>query len=102
MALESGKAISQDILEELNYSDTEEAAREIILLKGRSKIAEYSEKVEKYEKKYDMNFEQFQTRVEHQKETENFEEEEDLMAWQFVRDALKHWEKHITELEDAA
>ncbi len=50
MALESGKAISQDILEELNYSNTEEAAREIILLKGRSKIAEYSEKVEKYEK----------------------------------------------------
>ncbi len=48
-----------------------------------------------------MNFEQFQTRVEHQKETENFEEE-DLMAWQFARDALKHWGKHITELEDAA
>lgn len=102
MVSESDKAIPQDILKDLNYSSSEEAARELILLKGYSKIAEYREQVKIFEKKYGMEFEQFQNQLESKKETENFEEEEDLMAWKFARDALHHWKKQITELEDAA
>ena len=90
--------ISTDLLKALNYSSAEDAALDMILLSARSKYAEFSQEVKRFEQKYQMDFETFQKLVENQTNGEDFEPEEDLMAWKFVTDAAEYWRQKIEEL----
>lgn len=94
--------IPQDVLDELNYSSSEDVALEYILLQAKSKIAEYEEEVQSFRKKYNMSFDEFQQKLETTKEDENFDEEEDFMAWKFAKEAIDYWQEQIETLENAA
>jgi hypothetical protein len=93
--------IPTDLLKALNYSSAEEAALEMLLLSARSKGSEFRQEVERLEEKYGMEFETFQRQNEAQMNQEDFEHEEDLMAWKFAHEAAAYWRRRVEELEHA-
>lgn len=94
--------ISRDLLKALNYSSTDEAALDMLFLSTRSRCSEFRQEVERFEGKYLMDFEAFRAKVEAKENQEDFAQEEDLMAWQFAKEAAAYWEKKVQELERAA
>jgi hypothetical protein len=94
--------IPADLLKTLNYSSTEEAALDILLLSARSRYAEFSQEVKRFEEKYEMDFDAFQSKIEALVNEESFESEEDLMAWKFAHEAAAYWRQKIEELEHVA
>jgi len=91
-----------ELLKALNYASMEEAALDIMLLSARSKYAEFQQEVKRFEAKYGMNFAAFHSLVETRVNEEEFEQEEDLMAWKFAQEATDYWRSKIEELEHAA
>jgi hypothetical protein len=91
-----------ELLKALNYASMEEAALDILFLSARSKYAEFQQEVKRFEEKYAMNFAAFQRMVSTRVNEEDFEQEEDLMAWKFAQEAPDYWRHKIEELEHAA
>ena len=91
-----------DLLKALNYTSVEEAALDIMFLSARSKYVEFHQEVKHFEGKYGMNFTTFQRMVEARVNEEDFQQEEDLMAWKFAQEATDYWRHKIEELEHAA
>lgn len=94
--------ISAETLKALNYSSTEEAALDMMLLSARSRYSEFSQEVKQFEEKYQMDFDAFQGMVEVRVNEEDFEQEEDLMAWKFAKEAAEYWRQKIEEVKRAA
>lgn len=94
--------MSAELLKALNYSSMEEAALDIMILSARSKYAEFRQEAKQFEEKYGMDFVPFQRTVEARINKEDFEQEEDLMAWKFAQEAADYWRQRIEELERAA
>jgi len=90
-----------ELLQALNYSSVEEAALDIVILSARSRYAEFRREVKRFEEQYGMNFATFQRMVEERKHGEDFEQEEDLMAWKFAQEAADYWRQRIEEVERA-
>lgn len=94
--------ISDDLLKALNYSSAAEAALDMILLCARSRFSEFIQEAKRFGQKYQMDFEAFQKMVEARVDEEDFEQEEDMMAWKFAEEAAEYWRQKIEELERAA
>lgn len=94
--------ISADLLKALNYSSAEEAALDMMILSARSRYVEFRQEVRQFEGKYGMDFDTFQKRVEARVNEEDFQQEEDLMAWKFAQEATEYWRQRVEELEHAA
>jgi hypothetical protein len=102
MATPKKPTISTELLEALHYSSTEEAALDMLLLSARSRYAEYLQEVKQFEAKYQMDFNSFQHMVETRLNAEDFEQEDDLMAWKFAQDAADYWRRTSEGLKRAA
>lgn len=89
-----------NINEVLDKIGQNEAAvvREHVILVGLSKVSRYEAECAGFKKKYGENLNSFQTRIEKQKHTEDFSQEDDLMDWQYADAALKWWRSQIEEL----
>ena len=94
--------IPADLLKALNYSSSEEAALEMLLLSARSKYSEFSQEVQRFQEKYGMDLEAFERTIEARVNEEEFEQEEDLMAWKFAKEAAEYWRQKVEELEHVA
>jgi hypothetical protein len=101
MATPKKPTISAELLEALHYSSAEEAALDMLLLSARSRYAECMHEVKQFETKYLMDFASFQQMVETHSNTEDFEQEDDLMAWKFAQDAADYWRQASEELKRA-
>lgn len=102
MSVEEGRSIPEDVLEALDYSNTDDIALDHVLLEAKAKCSEYREEVKRFEEHYGLDFEEFKDRIETKENDEDFEEEEDLMAWKFAVESLEYWEERVDLLEDAA
>ncbi len=102
MAAPKKPTISAELLEALHYSSAEEAALDMLLLSARSRYAERMQEVKQFEAKYQMDFASFQHMVETRLNAEDFEQEDDLMAWKFAQDAADYWQQTSEELKRAA
>jgi hypothetical protein len=91
-----------DLLKALNYTSAEEAALDMLFLSARPKYAEFHQEVKRFEVKYGMTLAAFQGVAEARVNEEDFEQEEDLMAWKFAQEAADYWRHKIEELEHAA
>jgi hypothetical protein len=96
------KKMPADLLKALNYTSVEEAALDIMSLSARSKYAEFQQEVKRFEAKYEMNFAAFRKLVAARANDEDFEQEEDQMAWKFAQEATDYWRHKIEEVEHAA
>jgi hypothetical protein len=99
MATPKKPTISGELLEALHYSSAEEAALDMLLLSARSRYAECMQEVKQFEAKYLMDFASFQQMVETRSNAEDFEQEDDLMAWKFAQDAADYWQRASEDLK---
>lgn len=96
------KSIPEDVLEALDYSNTEDVALDHVLLEAKAKCSEYREEVKRFREMYGVTFHEFKDQVESTENQEDFEEEEDFMAWKFAMESLEYWEERVDLLENAA
>ena len=89
-------------LEALHYTSAEEAALDMLLLSARSRYAEFTQEVQQFQEKYQMDFATSQRLVETRMHEEDFAQEEDLMAWKFAQDAAEYWRQKTEELKRVA
>lgn len=76
----------------------EKALDEMVLLSSCQKLAEFSDEVAFYEKKYGTKYELFYEKFKKKKAT--FKEENDVTAWRFAVEGFKHWNNIMIELKD--
>jgi predicted GTPase len=100
MQSEKLQKIDQQIISDLHYATIEEAALDMLYLSAKSRLSEYDEEIFQYEKKYGMSFVDFIKVVNNKKNEESFEEDDDLMAWQFAYENSSYWRKKVQELEN--
>ena len=99
MQTEKTTRISSELLSSLHYSNIEEAGIDMLLLSAQSNYSEFSNDVRFFEDKYHMKFEDFQQMLEQKVENEEFEQEDDLMAWKFAHESAQYWKEKIVELK---
>jgi hypothetical protein len=92
-------AATKDMLTLLHYESVEDAGREMMYLSARSKLAMYRDEEREFERKYGVMFDVFRDKVERKQNEEDFEEEDDLMAWRFAHEVANRLEREIAELE---
>ena len=94
--------IDSELLSSLHYGSLEEAGREMICLQAESKVNEYRSEVERFEAKYGGSVEQVQERANAREHEEDFEEEDDLMAWRFARENLQYWRNKLRDIKECS
>jgi len=92
--------ISNDLLKALNYESIDEAALDMIFVSARSRYSEFGQELKQFEKKYHMNFESFKEMIEETSNQEDFQKEDDLMAWKFAKEGAEYWRLKIEEIEN--
>lgn len=93
--------LSPDLLKALNYASVEDAALDMLFLSARSRYSEFTQEVKRFEEKYQMDFAAFRSMVEAKEHEEDFAQDEELMAWQFAKEAAEYWRRKVEELEGA-
>jgi len=88
-----------EILKALDYQDEREAIIDITVLSASGKHAEFSEEVQRFEKKYGMAYKEFVKKISSKEDEEDFSEEDDLMAWRFAKEGAEFWRKKLEELK---
>jgi len=91
--------IDHQLMNDLNYDSLEDVAMDMIYLSAKSKLSEYQQEIDYYQNKYKKTFEEFKKDNSKLIEEEFFEEEDDLMAWQFAEENAQYWQKKIKDLE---
>ena len=102
MSPKKTQPIDSELLSSLHYGSLEEAGREMICMQAESKVNEYRSEVQRFEAKYDASFEEVRQNAERRKHTEDFEEEDDLMAWRFAQENLRYWREKLREIEECS
>lgn len=95
-------AVDQEVLSALHYTSLEEAGKDMIYLQAESKISEYESEVERLQEKYGASFEEIEKRVQEVTGEEDFETEDDLMAWRFAKESLRYWKTKRQELDQCS
>ena len=94
---EKNKFLDQT-LKALNYHDEREAAIDLTILSVSARYAEFSEECQRFEKKYGMEYGEFEKKISNKVNDEDFGEEDDLMAWKFAKEGAGFWHKKLEEL----
>ena len=91
----------QEILKKENLGSPEEALVNVSLFLALSKRDEYEVECQRFREKYQMDFGVFKKLIEGKKNEEGFEEDDDLMDWEFAEEALSWWKQKVKELNGA-
>lgn len=84
------------IKKELGYSMAE--IFESLNSQAFCKMLEYKSKMERYEKKYQMEFPEFKKQLENATATDNFEEEDDFIFWEGYYEMYILWKSKYNAL----
>ena len=96
--LEKNK-IFAETLKALNYHDEREAAIDLTILSVSARYAEFFDECQRYEKKYGIEYSEFEKRISNKENEEDFAEEDDLMAWKFAKEGAEFWLNKLGELK---
>jgi len=99
MQTEKTTRISSELLSSLHYSNIEEVGIDMVLLSAQSNYSEFYSDVRLFEDKYHMEFEDLQKMLEQKVENEEFEQEDDLVAWKFAQESAQYWKEKLEELK---
>lgn len=72
--------------------------REYFILTGLTKLSRYEAECSRFKKKYGEPLESFRDMLNQKRNEEDFEQEDDLMDWEFANAALNWWQSRISEL----
>ena len=99
MPLATPNFLNPEIPQHLRYSGIEEAGIDMLLLSAQAKYSEYLMENRQFENKYQTDFPSFQKMLDQQIGEENFEQEDDLMAWQFAFENFQYWKERTEDLK---
>ncbi len=85
------------VLQDLGISE-QGALHSFALLQASQKLSEFKQDCGALQSKYRMSFAAFESRIQTQ-EVENFEEEEDYMAWKFAEEGANYWREKVEQLK---
>jgi hypothetical protein len=72
--------------------------REYLILTGLTKLSRYEAECSRFKNKYGEPLESFRDMLNQKRNEEDFEQEDDLMDWEFADAALNWWQSQISEL----
>ena len=98
---ENVKTTILDILKEAGISSEMEALKNQAWMISLAKIQKYQNEINQFQKKHQTDFEEFENKLSNQKNSENFETEDDYLDWKFAWEALKIWKARKDILEHA-
>ncbi|MFQ5637957.1 MAG: hypothetical protein ACE5IR_08160 [bacterium] len=78
--------------------DEKDATREYALLNASQKAGELAHECDAFKQKYRMSFEDFEKRLRNRNQ-ENFDEEDDYLAWKCAVEGLAFWRKKVKLLK---
>jgi len=76
--------------------------REYLILTGLTKMTRYEAECSRFKNKYGEPLESFRDMLNKKRNEEDFEQEDDLMDWEFADAALNWWQSRIAELRHAS
>jgi hypothetical protein len=82
-----------NVLQELTVADATEVIKDYVITEILSKISDFSQEAEHFQEKYGQSFREFKTLYETGEE--DFEQYDDLMAWEFAQQGKEYWEKRL-------
>ena len=62
------------------------------------KISDFTQEIEHFQQKYEQRFQEFKTAYE--SGDEDFEQYDDLMAWEFAEQGQDYWKKRLENAKD--
>ena len=92
---------SEAIVTQLGFKDLKSFVKNQALLILMARIEKYEAENKRFEAKYQMHFEAFQTKVEGLQNEEVFTEDDDYLDWRFAKEAMNRLKKQKRELEYA-
>ncbi len=101
MTASGQRTINPELLQSFQYESIDDAALDMLTLSAHSQYSIFKSDVERFKRKYKVSFSEFEKSVNQKDGRENFQQEDDLMAWKFAEDGLNFWIKKIEELENA-
>jgi hypothetical protein len=90
-----GNEALNNLLKELAIGSVSELIRDSLITEILCKISDFSDEVSHFEKKYGKSFLEFNTQYEDGEE--DFEQYDDLMAWEFAQQGKQYWEVKLEE-----
>ena len=79
--------------------NVESALSEFIILNILKKISEFENECELFKKKYKVDYNSFEARIKDKINEEDFEEEDDYMAWKFAEENKKLLKNRLEEIQ---
>lgn len=86
----------EKLLHELSFQDSREVIKEPLATEILARIAAFKSEVKHFEKKYGKSFQEVKAKYE--KEEEQFEVYDDLMAWEFAVEGLNYWQQKLDDI----
>lgn len=86
----------EKLLHELSFQDSREVIKEPLATEILARIAAFKSEVKHFEKKYGKSFQE--VKAEHEREEEQFEVYDDLMAWEFAVKGLNYWQQKLDDI----
>lgn len=87
-------------LAEGGFSSEKDATRELSLMIALSKVSRYERECSKFRTKYGQSLEEFQRNTVSINGVEVFEQEDDVMDWEFAENALTLWQRRLEVLRN--
>lgn len=85
------------LIQELEFRDAKDVIKDSLITEVLFRVANFSEEVERLEKKYDKALAEFKR--EYESGSEDYEKNDDLMAWEFAQQGKDYWSKKLEELK---
>lgn len=85
------------LINELEFKDAREVIKDSLFTEILYRISRYTEEVGRFNDKYGRVLAKF--KEEYEAGTEDYEECDDLMAWEFAQQGKEYWEKKLEELK---
>lgn len=83
----------EDLIKIGLYKNEQEAISALVHDQAKYKVEHYGKKIKEMEKKYNMDFSEFEANIEKTTDQENFEEWDDYILWESYVKALQYWSK---------
>ena len=81
----------------LNY-DVRHALEDFLILNISGKLIAFKDECDAFKKKYGLNFASFEKKLNKKINKENFQEEDDYMAWKFAEESRQFLQTKLDEL----
>ncbi len=87
-----------NLLKELTITNARDIIKDYIMTEILCKISDFSQESRHFQQKYGQCFQEF--KIAYETGAEDFEQYDDLMAWEFAEQGKEYWEKRLEIVKD--